>query len=184
MTYFHLITLVHFSGCHLSALCAVALCSMAPCPLWPCAAAPQPPAPLRLLDPRGRRPKSGPCACASRERGAACALGGRRRATSAERPSHGPCVGCEMRRRGRSASTDPFSATSVGSGGEPLPALLPGASPWRGVNLVVELLILSWDRGTPRRLLEQVCFWPSQFIYFKDIFFSNKILSAYNIHIL
>ena len=41
--------------------------------------------------------------------------------------SHGPCVGCEMRRRGRSATTDLFSAASIGLGGDPLLALLPGA---------------------------------------------------------
>ena len=35
------------------------------------APAPCGPAPVRLLGPRGRRPKPGPCACASRERGAA-----------------------------------------------------------------------------------------------------------------
>jgi len=41
--------------------------------------------------------------------------------------SHGSCVGCEMRRRGRSTTTDFFSAASVVLGGDPLLALLPGA---------------------------------------------------------
>jgi len=40
------------------------------------------PARLCLLGARGRRPKSGPCACLSRERDAACARGRRRRAPS------------------------------------------------------------------------------------------------------
>jgi len=42
---------------------------------------------LCLLGARGRRPKSGPCACLSRERDAACARGAQ--ATSAERPGAG-----------------------------------------------------------------------------------------------
>jgi len=56
----------------------------------------------------------------------------------------------------RCATTDPFSATNIGPGGKPLPALLAGAPPWRGSeDSPANPTCRARDRGTGQRRNER-----------------------------